>query len=119
MLPDKDNYFNFEINPNGCLRVQFGPSREDRLDIVRKNAIDYFSIRTNRTADGWEVFYRIPLQFIRLFYPEYRFEVGLLGNMYKCGDRTAVEHYLSWARIDLDTPDFHQPGFFGLITFDG
>ena len=114
---DSPNYFNFEINPNGCLRIQYGPDRADRVDIVRRDGAEYFGIRTCRTPDGWEASYRIPLGFLRLFHPEHRFEDGLLANLYKCGDRTAVRHYLCWSPIDTPKPDFHRPEFFGRLLF--
>lgn len=117
-LPDAGNYFNFEINPNGCMCVQFGPRKKDRINIVRSDGAEYFDVRTGRTAEGWEVFYRIPLSFIRLFYPDYRFEGELLANLYKCGDKTAREHYLSWAPVGSETPNFHCPEFFGTLRFE-
>ena len=117
-LKDSNNYFNFEINPNGCLCLQFGPDRNDRIDIVRRDAAEYFDIKTARTDKGWEVYYRIPLRFMQLFYPDYSFEGDLLANMYKCGDKTVRKHYLSWSLIDLENPDFHCPEFFGTISFE-
>ena len=117
MPGDTGSYFNFEINPNGCLLIQFGPDRENRVYLVRKDAAGYFDIRTNRTSEGWDVFYRIPLQFIHLFCPGYRFEGSLRANIYKCGDQTVNTHYLSWAPINLESPDFHRPEFFGKMKF--
>ena len=117
-LDDGANYFNFEINPNGCLCLQFGPERSKRIDIVKRNAAEYFDIQTNRTSDGWEVFYRIPLDFIRLFYRDYRFEGDFTANMYKCGDKTAHKHYLSRTPIDLETPNFHCPEYFREMRFE-
>jgi len=117
MKPGAANYFNFEINPNGCLCLQFGPERTDRIDIVRGDAETYFDIRADRTSDGWEVFYKIPLAFLRLFDPNWQFEGELAANFYKCGNKTVNRHYLSWAPIDLETPDFHCPAFFGLLRF--
>ena len=115
---DSPNYFNFEINPNGCLRIQYGPDRFERVDLVRRDGREYFGIRTGRTADGWEAAYRIPLAFLRLFHPEHRFGDGLLANFYKCGDKTKVRHYLCWSPIDLPKPDFHRPEFFGRLLFE-
>lgn len=112
-----DGYFNFEINPNGCLCLQFGRSRSDRLGLVRNDAAAFFGIRTGRTPDGWEVYYRIPLAFIRIFCPDARFDGEWRANMYKCGDKTANRHYLSWAPVFLKTPDFHCPEFFGALVF--
>ena len=110
-------YFNFEINPNGCITVQFGPSPKDRIYIVREDDPEYYDIRTGRTADGWEVFYRIPLAFIRMFHPGYRFSGSIDMNMYKCGDRTARRHYLSWAPVHSETPNFHRPQDFQKADF--
>ena len=111
-------YFNFEINPNGCHCIQYGSSRTDRVNLIRNDAAGYFDIRTARTPDGWEVFYRIPLRFLQIFWPEYRFEGVIRGNLYKCGDKTVHPHYLSWAPIDLKAPDFHCPAFFGSFFFE-
>lgn len=110
-------YFNFEINPNGCITVQFGPSPKDRIYIVRENDRDYYDIHTNRTADGWEAFYRIPCSFIRLFHPGYEFAGSIEMNMYKCGDRTPRRHYLSWAPVHSETPNFHRPQDFQKACF--
>ena len=111
-------YFNFELNPNGCLCLQVGSDRTDRFNIVRRDAAAYFGIRTAGTKDGWEASYRIPLSFFRLFCPGYRFEGELRANMYKCGDKTVRPHYLSWKRIGLEKPDFHCPEFFGRLVFE-
>ena len=117
-MEDSPNYFNFEINPNGCLNAQFGPKKTDRIDIVRKDAQEYFDIHADRTADGWEVFYRIPLDLIRLFYPDYQFRGKLAANFYKCGNKTVNRHYLSWSPVLLESPDFHCPEYFGVIEFE-
>ena len=118
MLDGSDSYFNFEINPNGCLCLQYGPEKMDRINLVRDDATEYFDIRTGRTTDGWEVFYRIPLRFLRLFQADARFNGSMSANMYKCGNKTRNKHYLSWADIDLDEPNFHCPEFFGKIFFE-
>ncbi len=118
MLEGSPDYFNFEINPNGCLGAQFGPAKTDRISIVRGDAADYFDIQTDRTPDGWEVWYRIPLKYIRLFYPDYTFKGKLRADMFKCGNKTVNKHYLSWTPIDLDKPNFHCPQFFGTLIFE-
>ena len=112
-----DRYFNFEINPNGCLHAQLGTGRNGRTELAGEDAKAFFDIRTGRTEDGWEVFYRIPLDFIRRYYPDFRFEGEMTANLYKCGDKTVKPHYLSWSPVELDTPDFHRPEFFSRIRF--
>lgn len=117
-MPDGgDRYFNFEINPNGCLYIELGHSRSDRFIQYRDDMTDRFDIRAGKTDDGWEVSYRIPLDFIRLFYPDYEFSGVLRANIYKCGDMTAAKHYLSWNPVTSEKPDFHRPQDFGEMIF--
>ena len=118
MPGDAAGYFNFEINPNGCLRIQFGAERNGRTDLVRADAGAYFYIRTRRTPDGWEVFYRIPRAFIRLFDPAFQFRGQVRANAYKCGDRTVRPHYLAWNAVHAEAPDFHVPAAFGRMAFE-
>ena len=112
-----DRYFNFELNPNGCLCAQLGTCRKDRISLAGGDPQHFFDIRTGRTGDGWEVFYRIPLEFIRRYYPDFGFEGEMTANLYKCGDKTVKPHYLSWSPVELDQPDFHRPEFFNRIRF--
>ena len=115
-IEGEENYFNFEVNPNGCMCIQFG--KKERFDIVREDGKQYFGVDTKRTPDGWEVFYRIPLEFIRFFHKDFSFDRNLKGNMYKCGNLTATKHFVAWCPIDSDTPNFHLPEFFGRMIFE-
>ena len=112
-----DRYFNFEVNPNGCLLLGFGHGRKDRVMLARQDMAELFGIRTARTGDGWEVYYRIPLSFLQLFQPGFSFTGALRANVYKCGDMTEQEHYLSWNPVASETPDFHRPEDFGRMVF--
>ena len=112
-----DRYFNFEINPNGCLWIGFGASREGR-SVLSPADPGAFGIRTERTPEGWEAAYRIPLSFLRLFLPDFAFAGTLRANVYKCGDLTEQEHYLSWNPVTSGTPDFHRPRDFGVMVFE-
>jgi hypothetical protein len=118
MPEGEDRYLNFEVNPNGCLLAGFGRGRADRVFLHREDLRELFGIRTARTPDGWEVFYRIPLDYIRLFYPDYQFKGKLAANFYKCGNKTVNRHYLSWSPVLLESPDFHCPEYFGVIEFE-
>ena len=117
-MPEKeDRYFNFEINPNGCLWIGFGAGREGR-SVLSPADPGAFGIRTDRTPEGWEAAYRIPLSFLRLFLPDFAFAGTLRANVYKCGDLTEQEHYLSWNPVTSGTPDFHRPRDFGVMVFE-
>ena len=111
-------YFNFEINPNGCLHIGLGAGRQDRYVLSPTGPDTPFGIRTVRTPDGWTAEYRIPLSFLRLFLPDFAFTGTLRANVYKCGDLTEQEHYLAWNPVTSAVPDFHRPQDFGVMTFE-
>ncbi|MBR6228321.1 MAG: hypothetical protein IKQ97_01120 [Eubacterium sp.] len=86
--------------------IQYGPDKLDRTSLVREDAAEYFAIHADRTTDGWEISYRIPLVFIRLFYPDFDFSDILRANAYKCGNKTVQRHYLSWMPVTTEAPNF-------------
>ena len=114
----EDRYFNFEINPNGCLLIGFGRSRQDRVFLHRDDLKTLFAVRTKKTEDGWEASYRIPLPFLRLFVPSAAFSGAWRANVYKCGDQTPRPHYLSWNPVASAVPNFHRPEDFGILFFE-
>ncbi|MBR5571017.1 MAG: carbohydrate-binding family 9-like protein [Oscillospiraceae bacterium] len=110
-------YFNVEINPNGCMRLGYHGT-DMTLLLTPKDMAD-FAITPQRTEDGWQLEYRIPFSFIRIFFPDFRAESGaeMRANFYKCGDKTATPHYLAWNPIDSPAPAFHRPQDFGRLIF--
>lgn len=118
--PADGRYFNFEINPNGCLHLGFGHGRQDSVKLLPKRAEERFCITPQRTADGWMLTYRIPLEFLRLFYPSLELKAGLVmtGNCFKCGDCTPHPHFLAWNPPTSETPDFHRPWDFGRLILN-
>ena len=41
-LGDDERYFNFEINPNACFELGFGPNRQNRIRLCHKNEQEAF-----------------------------------------------------------------------------
>jgi hypothetical protein len=39
-------------------------------------------------------------------------------NLYKCGDGLKTPHYLTWAPVRTESPDYHRPEFFVPVTFE-
>ena len=118
--PEKEErYLNFEINPNGCFHIGFGKSRQSRIRVIPPDAGKQFCIRTDRTPEGWQAEYRIPVDFLKIFYPDFRCAGMLRANVYKCGDKTAHVHYLAWNPVNTESPDFHRPECFGRMDFEG
>lgn len=115
------DYFNFEINPNRALHLGFGTSRDNSIRLQVKKAVKVFDIKVKFTDKGWVVTYQIPFDFIRRFFPEFEAKEGLQlrANAYKCGDKTAKQHFLAWNPIVCENPSFHMPEQFGCIVFGG
>jgi hypothetical protein len=42
----------------------------------------------------------------------------LRANFYKCADNTRIPHYVSWNPIEVASPDFHRPEFFGELLLE-
>lgn len=117
-------YINFECNCIGTIsasrrldRHNSTPLTDQELASVRRHA----SMGTEPfdTVDGlasWNLCEAIPLSLLGL---EWKGEpIELMGNFYKCGDRTTTPHFLSWAPINTPNPDFHRPEFFSSIILD-
>ena len=113
-----DRYFNFEWNPNGQLYLGFGPNRYDSVRLLVQDEQAQFDPQPARTADGWELTFRIPVSFVRRFVPEFSLTPGKLlrANFFKCGELTPQPHYYAWNRVASETPDFHRPCDFGALT---
>ena len=117
--PDSGRYFNFEWNPNGCLYLGWGTGRTLSARLQVNDPVAFFDFKKQDTEDGWEIFYKIPVDFIRLFCPAFQATAGtvLRANVFKCGDLTAQPHYLSWNRCTSEAPDFHRFCDFGTMIF--
>ncbi len=113
-------YFNFEWNLNGCLFLGIGEGREDRVRQVMPDGAGRFDFRSARTADGWEITYRIPLTFIQRYFPPCDLAAGkvIRANCYKCGDKTVHPHFLSWNPVTSAQPDFHRSCDFGEMILE-
>ena len=125
-LDNKKSYYNFEFNCIGTSHLAYGKSRENREhadDSVINSIKTYASLGKNSFAERsgdfeWDLIVSIPISAffkdkLKTIYGE-SFEC----NFYKCGDELTKPHYLSWANIETEKPDFHQPKFFGKIEFE-
>ncbi len=113
-----DIYRNFEFNSIGVCLSAFGEGRQGRISldkesmaqILRFPSLSSESLPEEGTTASWNLTVAIPLELIGLE-PGDRF----MANFYKCGDETAIPHYISWSEIGTDTPDFHRPEYFGQV----
>ncbi|MBQ7772122.1 MAG: hypothetical protein IJ402_05300 [Bacteroidales bacterium] len=121
--PSDGTYYNFELNCVGTLLAAKRHSRNDAVQfsqdelcrIIRHTTLERKEYDEKDIIRCWSVGIAIPFDLIGLdgaALPE-----NIRANFYKCGDKTAHPHFLSWNRIDTPSPDFHRPDFFGEIRF--
>lgn len=114
---DDGRYFNFEWNKLCNAYVGFGGERKTRARQILKNPKELFAPVSFDTTDGWGIEYRIPIGFIRMYVPEFTLSGEAACNFYKCGDETEIPHYLAWANLTSETPDYHRRQDFGTLIF--
>lgn len=114
--PSGEKYYNFELSCAGRLLAAEGANRNDR---PRRGAEVLNRVRRFTTVEGapfqkdggiysWTAGMLIPMDLFGAAGVK-----ELRANFYKCGDKTAHMHFVSWNPIDLPKPDFHRPDFFG------
>lgn len=122
-VPEEKYYCNFETN---CIGAMVGSRRKGRSEdvqpfsaeemglIERKCTFPREAFEEKEGMFEWEVEFQIPLDLIfrdrKPVFPQV-----LRVNFYKCADKTKKPHYVSWQPIQLPTPNFHCPEFFGEI----
>lgn len=106
-------YMNFEMNSNGAFLSAVRSDRKNKTPIDQ--LCDLPEVKASRNADGWNVDVFFSLEMINKLFGECKFAKGstFKGNFYKCGDETAQPHFGMWSPVDLPSPDFHRPEFFG------
>ena len=115
---DDARYFNFEWNRLLSVYVGFGGARKTRARQILKDPKALFAPAAFDTADGWGIEYRIPKAYIQMYMPDFELRGEAACNFYKCGDETEIPHYLAWAPLSSDTPDYHRRQDFGKLFFD-
>jgi hypothetical protein len=130
MIPsDRDpSYFNLEMNCIGHGTFHYGPTRRERYrcgdeivsQIRRSSTLGDKPFGMLEGEQEWTLTIAIP----KRLYAQADLDLTsfsgrtVRANFYKCGDDTAVPHFLSWNPIDFPTPNFHTPECFGEIRFE-
>ncbi len=113
--PEKTKkYFNLECNAGGYMDAAY---RSDRYDPAPLSVADIeaFDITPEIHENYWTLTYKIKFDFIKKYFPDFDIYTCdyIVGNLYKCGDWTEMEHYVTYFEIDTEDPDYHRPEFFG------
>lgn len=122
---NSDNYWTLEFNCIGTMNAAICSAAQKECTKLTTEQLQsikrYASVGTRpfQELEGsfiWTVAIAIPLSLFNLKYTGQPLEMR--GNFNKCASATSQPHYLSWAPISTETPDFHQPMFFGKIILD-
>ena len=121
-LDDDESYYNLEFNCSGTCSFGYGPNRHQRAAIAKDliSEVQYQSSFKTTTAGGlvnWELTLVIPFSVFSYHHLDSLAGQACRVNFYKCGDLLSVPHYLSWAPVYSDQPNFHLPEFFGQARF--
>ena len=120
---DDLNYTNFEFNCIGtCLaarsvnHLERTPFTPDEYKMIRR----YTTLQREAFAEKtgiheWELTVAIPFVLMRLNADN--LPGTIRGNFYKCADKTAYPHFVTWNPIPLPKPNYHCPEHFGEICF--
>jgi hypothetical protein len=124
-----EHYFNLEINCGGTPLMHYNivPGKDifkvEEKDI-KKIEIAYSmpQIINPEISEqvNWTVEYRIPLDILQNYSQLSHPKKGVIwrGNFYKIAENNSNPHYITWAAINNNKPDFHLPQFFGLLKFE-
>ena len=126
--PENDKrYMNFETNCLGTLLLGIGVHGDERraINVDFKKTLQMTSSVTKDSISNyhdicWWVRYFIPFEFLETYFGKLTITSGkkIAANMFKCGDETKYEHYLSWNKVEGSTPNFHQSQYFGEMIFE-
>lgn len=117
-------YWNFEFNCIGAINASRRftrpePTRLTDEQLARIKRYPSVGTRPFCELEGlftWNLLVVIPLDLLGL--DADNMPAKIRCNFYKCASATSDPHYLSWNPIKTEKPDFHQPEYFGEITFN-
>jgi hypothetical protein len=118
-------YYNLEFNGIGTCLMGSGTGRSDRKraapeivkSIRRLASAGSEPVSEKEGPFSWTITIAIPFKVF--FHHDFYNPAGMTFavNLYKCGDKLSVPHYVTWSPVGTTKPDFHQPAFFGLLRF--
>ena len=119
--PGDDFYYNVETTCIGSVLMARGKDRYNREKfskeqtgrIIRYSSLPHERCEIAGETFSWRLDILIPLDLIGLD----PLPAEACCNFYKCGDKTATPHFVSWSPIGTPKADFHRPEFFGKMIF--
>jgi len=119
------SYYNFEFSCIGIPKASYGSGRNDRKDIdpdilnliQSKSSLGDQPFEEKTGGHSWEMMLIIPTDCLVNDKDIQLAGLKAKANFYKCGDETVKPHFVSWSPIGTENPDFHQPVYFGELSF--
>lgn len=104
-----ERYMNFEFNAFGTmyLAVRYDRYNSTKPDVSK----EIFEVKTLVEDGKWTLQFAIPFSYIDEIYGGHT-DV-MYGNLYKCGEDTEIEHYVTYYPVKTENPDFQRSEFFG------
>ncbi len=105
-------YLNLEVNANGALLGEFGiKGQREPLSVKTDKKV---SVSVQKEEEKWSVLLRIPLSLLEDCFGDIKMEKNseMAFNLYKICETEVAEHYMSYAPVISETPDFHLPFYF-------
>ena len=112
------DYINIECNAAGVLLAACGPDRHARRPLPQDSLSQIVRVAEvqgpcEEMGGRWDWTLALFIPYAVLGLDANHLPARLRGNIYKCGDKTAHPHFLSWSPVGTPKPDFHRPEFFG------
>lgn len=121
---DGADYYNVECNCAGTLLIAKGENRNNRTqlspaemtEVKRFSTLGREPFSEKAATEPWHLSLIIPFSVLGIDGTPAgkRFR----ANFYKCGDALTTPHFLSWAPINVPSPNFHLPEFFAPLSFE-
>jgi hypothetical protein len=122
---DDGIYYNIEFNAIGTCLLGTGTGRHDSsrapVEIIagirRLGSAGTVPQPETKGQFSWTLTIALPVKtFFRHKVSELKGKT-FMANFYKCGDKLTVPHYVTWNPVGTERPDYHQPGYFGMLKF--
>lgn len=110
----EEGYINIETNSKGVYLSQFGQKRQGRVFLNEITPIEPV-ISPFNTNNSWGNEIYISEELIAALYKN-GCPSEFYGNFYKCGDKTEIPHYGSYAPMEGIDLGFHNPDCFAKIS---
>ena len=118
-------YRNFEFNAHGVLLASKRESKDDAEQLseelmatIKRFVTIEHKYKDDVQLSNWTLYAEIPKEALGFTTTENLSQQAIGANFYKCGDETNEPHFISWNPIDMPSPNFHVPQFFGKLTFE-